>query len=64
MGDITEQSLKIPFNSDTFKTILHANKDMEEGTLNISTMGLIEMKFKTESISSEYFMVRKAETDF
>jgi len=37
---------------------------MEEGTLNISTMGLIEMKFKTDSISSEYFMVRKAETDF
>jgi len=64
MGEITEQDLKIPFNSDTFKTILHANKDMEEGTLNISSLGLIEMKFKTESISSEYFMVRKAETSF
>ena len=37
---------------------------MEVGTLNISTMGLIEMKFQTESINSEYFMVRKAETDF
>jgi hypothetical protein len=37
---------------------------MEEGTLNISSMGLIEMKFKTDSISSEYYMVRKAETEF
>jgi len=64
LGDITEQNLKIPFNSDTFKTILNANKDMEEGTLNISSMGLIEMKFKSDSISSEYYMVRKAETEF
>ena len=33
MGDITEQNLKIKnsINSDTFKTILHANKDMEVG---------------------------------
>ena len=64
LGDITEQNLKIPFNSDTFKTILNANKDMEEGELNISSMGLIEMKFKSDSISSEYYMVRKAETEF
>lgn len=64
LGDITEQNLKIPFNSDTFKTILNANKDMEEGVLNISSMGLIEMKFKSDSISSEYYMVRKAETEF
>ena len=64
LGDITEQNLKIPFNSDTFKTILNANKDMEEGVLNISSMGLIEIKFKSDSISSEYYMVRKAETEF
>ena len=64
MGDITEQDLKIPFNSDTFKTILHANKDMEEGTLKISSMGLMEYKFKSEGIESEYYVVRKAETEF
>ena len=63
-GDITEESMKIPYNSDTFKTIIHANKDMEEGTMKISSMGLIEFKFKNEEVSSEYYMVRKAETDF
>ena len=63
-GEISEQNLKIPFNSDTFKTILHANKDMEGGTLNISTMGLMEIKFQSDDIQSEYYMVRKAETEF
>ena len=63
-GDITEENMKIPYNSDTFKTVIHANKDMEEGTMKISSMGLIEFKFKTDEVSSEYYMVRKAETDF
>ena len=63
-GNITEESMKIPYNSDTFKTVIHANKDMEEGTMKISSMGLIEFKFKTDKVSSEYYMVRKAETDF
>jgi len=63
-GDITEEGMKIPYNSDTFKTIIHANKDMEEGTMKISSMGLIEFKFNNEEVSSEYYMVRKAETDF
>ena len=63
-GDIIEEDMKIPYNSDTFKTVIHANKDMEEGTLKISSMGLMEFKFKTEEVSSEYYMVRKAETDF
>ena len=63
-GNITEESMKIPYNSDTFKTVIHANKDMEEGTMKISSMGLIEFKFKTEKVLSEYYMVRKAETDF
>jgi len=63
-GNITDPNLKIPFNSDTFKTILHANKDMESGTLKISTMGLMELKFQSENISSEYYIVRKAETEF
>ena len=48
----------------TGKTIIHANKDMEEGTMKISSMGLIEFKFSNDEVSSEYYMVRKAETDF
>ena len=64
IGNINEEGMKIPYNSDVFKTILHANKDMEEGTLKISSMGLMEYKFKSEGIESEYYVVRKAETEF
>ena len=57
-------NLKLPFDSDMFKTILHANKDMEEGSLYLSSMGLIYMKFRTSEIMSEYYMIRRAETNF
>ena len=64
LGDIKENNLKIPFDSDMFKTILHANKDMEQGSLYLSSMGLIYMKFRTSEIMSEYYMIRRAETNF
>ncbi len=63
-GKITENDIKLPFNSDIFKTILHANKDMGGGKLSLSSMGLIQMDFELENISSRYFIVRKAETEF
>ena len=63
-GDITSDGLKLPFNSDMFKTILQANKDAEGGQLCLGEMGLMNLQFKTDTISSEYFMVRKAETEF
>lgn len=63
-GDIKEQSLKLPFNSDMFKTIIHANKDMEGGKMYMGSMGLIKLQFEKDNISSEYFMVRKSETEF
>lgn len=63
-GNITSPNIKLPFNSDMFKTILQANKDAEGGTLKLSEMGLMNLKFDSETISSEYFMVRKAETEF
>lgn len=63
-GDIREHDMKLPFNSDTFKTILQANKDMDGGKLYLSTMGLMKLEFSNNGISSEYFMVRKSETDF
>ena len=44
-GDIKEKDIKLPFNSDTFKTILHANKDMEGGKMYLSSMGLIQLDF-------------------
>lgn len=63
-GDIKEQGMKLPFNSDMLKTILQANKDMEGGSLYLSTMGLMKLEFDNNSIASEYFMVRRAETEF
>jgi hypothetical protein len=63
-GNISNSNIKLPFNSDMFKTILQANKDAEGGTLKLSEMGLMNLKFDSETISSEYFMVRKAETEF
>lgn len=63
-GNIKEQNMKLPFNSDMLKTILQANKDMEGGKLYLSTMGLMRLEFSNNGISSEYFMVRRAETKF
>lgn len=63
-GLIKEKNIKLPFNSDTFKTILQANKDMNGGKLFLSSMGLMRLDFGEENIFSNYFMVRKAETEF
>jgi len=64
MGNIKEQSMKLPFNSDILKTILQSNKDMDGGKLYLSTMGLMKLEFSNNGISSNYFMVRRAETEF
>ena len=64
LGDVKETNLKLPFNSDTFKTILQANKDMEGGKLYLSSMGLMKLEFSLDKITSKYFVVRKAETEF
>ena len=63
-GNVKEGGINVPFDSGMFKTILSANKDMEEGTLKLAKGGLLQLNFSTENISSEYFMIRKAETDF
>ena len=63
-GNIKEKDIKLPFNSDTFKTILHSNKDMEGGKMYLSSMGLIKLEFTLNEIDSTYFIVRKAETEF
>lgn len=64
-GEINAEEMKLPFNSNLFKTILQSNKDMSEGVLFISTRGLMKLEFKTpEGIQSNYFMVRKEGNDF
>jgi hypothetical protein len=64
LGDIKETNLKLPFNSDMFKTILQANKDMEGGKLLLSSMGLMKLSFDFDDISTTYYMVRRAESEF
>ena len=39
-------------------------KDMEGGKLKLSSMGLMRLDFNLDDITSKYFMVRKAETNF
>ena len=64
MGRVDELNLQIPYNSDVLKTILQANKDMGGGKMLLSSMGLLKFEFSNEGTHSEYFMVRRAETDF
>ena len=63
-GEIDKEDLSIPFNSNMFKTILDANKDQDGGTLQVSSTGLLYLKFHSEQITSEYYMVRKADENF
>lgn len=63
-GLIKEKDIRIPFNSDIFKTILHSNRDMDTAKLLISRMGLMKLEFISTNINSEYYLVRKAETTF
>jgi hypothetical protein len=57
MGEINKNNIKIKYNSNFFKTILNANKDMEGGELELSSEGLLRLHFSNEEIESEYFMV-------
>jgi len=57
-GNITKGDIQIPFDSDIFKDILSANKDMESGTLKISEVGMLKANFPTEETESEYFIAR------
>lgn len=57
-GNITKGDIQLPFDSDVFKDILSANKDMEKGTLKISEVGMLKLNFTTEETESEYFIAR------
>ena len=57
-GNINQKGIEIPFNSDIFKDILNANKDMDSGTLKLSEMGMLKLNFYSNEIESEYFIAR------
>ena len=63
-GDIRQSDISIPFNSDMFKNILNANKDLETGKLYLSYQGLLKLEFKSENTISSYYMIRKEESAF
>jgi hypothetical protein len=63
-GKIKQEKIEIPFNSDIFKNILQANKDLDEGFIFLSYQGLMKLEFKSEDTTSEYYMVRKEESAF
>ena len=49
--------MKIKYNSNMLKTILNANKDMDEGKFKISNAGLMYFYFTDGVVESEYYMV-------
>jgi hypothetical protein len=57
-GNISKGDIEIPFDSDIFKDILSANKDMSTGILRISEVGMLKLNFTTEETESEYFIAR------
>ena len=63
-GDITDQNLKLPFNSNLFRTILNVNKDLDSGVLRISSKGLMKLEFTSGDTVCEYYLVRKESTNF
>ena len=56
-GVINKEDMKIKYNSNMLKTILNANKDMDEGKFKISNGGLMYFNFTDGVIESEYYMV-------
>ena len=56
-GVINKEDMKIKYNSNMLKTILNANKDMDEGKFKISNAGLMYFSFTDGVIESEYYMV-------
>jgi hypothetical protein len=63
-GKIKPEKVDIPFNSDVFKNILQANKDLEEGFIFLSYQGLMKLKFKSENTLCKYYVVRREESAF
>jgi len=58
------KELKLPFNSDSFKNILAANKDLESGKLSLTEEGFMKLEFQTEDIKTLYYMVRKEDSTY
>jgi hypothetical protein len=58
LGEISHDEIEIPFNSNIFRDILNTNKDMDEGTFQLSENGMMKLNFSSSDIESEYFLAR------
>ena len=56
-GTITDNDVRLPFNSDIFKDILNANKDIDNCSINISKQGMMKIAFEGD-INSIYYIAR------
>lgn len=63
-GEINDSDIKLPFNSNIFKTILNSNKDLDSGTLYISSKGLMKLSFTSSNTKCTYYLIRKESTNF
>ena len=59
-----KNELKLPFNSDSFKNILSANKDLESGKLSLTEDGFMKLEFQSEDIKTLYYLVRKEDSTY
>ena len=56
-----EKDIKLPFNNDLIKEILNANKDIDEGKIEISDKGIMRLIFKKDNIKTKYYVLRKVD---
>ena len=63
-GEIKQDLPSIPFDSNTFKSILNANKDADIGYLRLFSGGLMNLSFEKETVNSNYYIVRKEDIPF
>ena len=53
----------ISFNANIFKEVLHANKECESATLEVSSEGLSRITFKVDDYTSTYYLVAVQDVD-
>ena len=64
LGEINNTNINIPFNSDIFRNILYAKRDMDTGHLYLTSKGIMKLVFKTLNTTCTYFLVRKDNNEF
>lgn len=57
-GEVNENGISLPFKSNVFRDILKSNSDMDTATLKISGMGLMKLEFTSDTMNSEYVLIR------